>query len=289
GVVLLYERTWGGKVLGIPPAAITTWVDHVDSDTILVEADGSRRLPLKAPHPHEPVIPPATTLLVPVAGMDAVGQPFDESTVYNPEAVAAHFGFVPKTQIQYPWIAQIMRDEALGLKGAPPGARIVPLLNKAGQHTIERIKTRRVAQNILQHQPRVSAVAIGRVRRQHNPIFEVQRRVGVIVLAGGLSRRMGQPKPLLPWGQQTVIEAILARLVPLRLAEIVVVTGHEAGRVQAKAQAAGVKTTYTRTTPPARCSPRCRWACAPWEKTSRPAWWSWATNLTSLPGWCTNC
>ena len=48
-----------------------------------------------------------------------------------------------------------------------------------------------------------------------------------IVLAAGLSTRMGgRPKPLLPLGDSTVIEHILAALGQCTIEEIVVVTGH---------------------------------------------------------------
>lgn len=45
------------------------------ADYIIVEADGARRLPLKAPDAHEPVLPKQATLVVAIAGMDGIGQP----------------------------------------------------------------------------------------------------------------------------------------------------------------------------------------------------------------------
>ncbi|MBC6938376.1 MAG: ABC transporter permease, partial [Chloroflexi bacterium] len=38
GLVFIYERTWGGKVIGVSPEYISTLADRVDSDTILIEA-----------------------------------------------------------------------------------------------------------------------------------------------------------------------------------------------------------------------------------------------------------
>lgn len=45
------------------------------SDYVLVEADGSRRLPLKAHAPHEPVIPPEAAQTICVVGASGFGQP----------------------------------------------------------------------------------------------------------------------------------------------------------------------------------------------------------------------
>jgi molybdenum cofactor cytidylyltransferase len=51
--------------------------------------------------------------------------------------------------------------------------------------------------------------------------------ITAIVLAAGLSTRMGQSKPLLPFGQRTVIEHILSTLQECPLDAILIVTGHE--------------------------------------------------------------
>lgn len=45
---------------------------------VLVEADGSRRLPLKVPAAHEPVIPPNGDMILAVAGLSALGKPAGE-------------------------------------------------------------------------------------------------------------------------------------------------------------------------------------------------------------------
>lgn len=42
-------------------------------DFLLIESDGSRRLPLKAPDSHEPVIDDSSNMVVGVAGIDAIG------------------------------------------------------------------------------------------------------------------------------------------------------------------------------------------------------------------------
>ena len=49
------------------------------ADVVLVEADGSRRQPLKCFGPHEPVILPDADCIVHVAGLSALGRPLDEA------------------------------------------------------------------------------------------------------------------------------------------------------------------------------------------------------------------
>lgn len=54
-----------------------------------------------------------------------------------------------------------------------------------------------------------------------------------VILAAGLSRRMGGFKPLLPLGQATVIEAVVGLFQATAVNEIVVVGGHRADELQA--------------------------------------------------------
>ena len=56
-------------------------------------------------------------------------------------------------------------------------------------------------------------------------------KVASILLAAGLSTRMGRPKPLLPWDGRTLVEYQVAQLRAAGAAEVIVVTGHEAAAV----------------------------------------------------------
>ena len=232
GFVLLYSRedSEQRKVYGLHPDTIAELVDSVNSDVLLIEADGARRLPLKAPYDHEPVIPPDASLVVPVVGMDVLGQPLDEAHVYNAARIQDRYGFPDGGEILPAWVAVTMRDPQLGLRGVPESARVVALLNKVPANGYYRRRVRRIAQMVLRS-PRIEAVALGAVQSDDNPVYEVQQRVAAVVLAAGLSSRMGQSKALLPWDGRTVIEAIVARLLAARLSEIVVVTGHRGEEV----------------------------------------------------------
>ena len=49
--------------------------------------------------------------------------------------------------------------------------------------------------------------------------------IAALILAAGQSRRMGQPKMLLPWGDLTVIEHVVVTFLNAGVEEIVVITG----------------------------------------------------------------
>ena len=59
------------------------------ADYVIVEADGSKRLPLKAHAAHEPVIPPEANQTILVAGASGFGRPMRESVHRAPIAAQA--------------------------------------------------------------------------------------------------------------------------------------------------------------------------------------------------------
>lgn len=258
GFVFLHSLISAGKVHGAPLERISALLDTVDSDVLLIEADGSRGLPLKAHYPHEPVIPPETTLVIPVVSLSALGQPLRDDTVYNAQAIHERYGFGMDNRIKSPWIAQVLRDEDLTLRAIPPQARVIALINQVPAQGYLRGRARLIAQLALR-QPvtnqrqrkktsknmiRLHGVALGAVRST-DPIHEVQRPVAAIVLAGGLSRRMGQSKVLMPWaGGRTIIEHIVQQLIQARVDHIAVITGHRSAEVAQKVAPYEVETVH---------------------------------------------
>jgi molybdenum cofactor cytidylyltransferase len=244
GYVFLYSEMRHGKVYGVPLETIPHWLDNVDSDVLLIEADGARGLPWKAPYAHEPVIPPETTLVVPVTSLAALGQPLDEMHVYNPQAMIDKFGFYAGGKIRLPWLAQVLRDEEMGLKGVPAAARVVAFINQTPDKGYLKTRARQIAKLALRS-PRLNGVALGSVRAA-DPVSEVQRPIGAIVLAAGQSSRMGQPKVLLPWDGKTILEHIIAQLSLAKIDEIVVVTGFYADEVRKLMHPTGTRTIHNR-------------------------------------------
>ena len=69
-------------------------------------------------------------------------------------------------------------------------------------------------------------------------------KISGIILAAGLSTRMGEPKQLLPFGGSTIIETVIDNLLGSKLSEVIVVVGHEAEKVQARIQHKPVKIVF---------------------------------------------
>ena len=65
-----------------------------------------------------------------------------------------------------------------------------------------------------------------------------------ILLAAGLSTRMGEPKQLLPFGNSTIVETIIDNMIGSKLDEVIVVIGHESERVNGRIRIKPVKVVF---------------------------------------------
>ena len=112
------------RVGGVEPG----WVSRLSpvADVVLVEADGSRRRPIKGTAPHEPVLPDAATLVVAVGNVRALGTPVDEEHVHRPGIFSDLTGVGPGQSITPRAFAAALAKGSLG--NAPEGARRAVLI-----------------------------------------------------------------------------------------------------------------------------------------------------------------
>lgn len=129
-VTLASERLPGRKLLGVPPQWLEELAGSRPGVTILVEADGSRQKPLKAPNATEPVIPSATSLVVAVVGLDALGKTLSEENVFRPEIAAKLLNIPMGSPIVPHHVARLLAHPEGILKGTPPRAKTIAFLNK---------------------------------------------------------------------------------------------------------------------------------------------------------------
>ena len=243
--VLLYDRIQGGKVFGPDPEWARQILDSIDSDFLLVEADTADGLPFKAPLAEEPRIPPETSLVVSVASLSALGKPLNDEHVYNPRAMIDRYGFAENSPIKSPWLAQVLRDEVLGLRGIPPEARVLIFLNQTPERGYVRGRARMIARLSLQSE-RISAVALGSVRGAE-PVYELQRSVGALVLATGGATCGDLGAALQPIGSGKGSLAMVAeQLLRSRIDHIRVVTGFRPRDVKRAIKHLGIKAVNNR-------------------------------------------
>jgi molybdenum cofactor cytidylyltransferase len=131
------------KASGVAPEAFCAL--RLAGTTRVVEADGARGLPFKAPDEHEPVVPACSTLVVTVVGIDAVGRPLAPDQVHRPERIAR---IHPGPVVTPAMIAAVAAHPEGGCKNLPPGARVVLLINKVDDEGRRQL-ARQVAERAL--------------------------------------------------------------------------------------------------------------------------------------------
>ena len=226
-----------GKAFGISSELVPELQNLPGRPTVIIEADGSRMRPFKAPAEHEPVIPAETNLVVPVAGVDVLGRTLSDAYVHRAARVAALSGVELGVSVSPAIVASVLAHPSGGLKNAPAHARRMAAINKV--ESPDDVVGARLIAGLLLGSGRYQGVVLAKVRRDP-PVAEVWGKVAAVVLAAGQSSRMGQLKQVMPWGGDgTVIGEVVQRLLRAAgVAEIVVVTGRDRERVEASVAAA---------------------------------------------------
>jgi molybdenum cofactor cytidylyltransferase len=215
------------KLEGIPASYVAPLARL--ADVVLVEADGARGRSLKAPAEHEPVIPPETTVMAAVAGLDAIGQMIHSSYVHRPELVAQLTETDSEALVTPQIMARVLADSRGGAKGKPPQARFFVLLNKADDPA-RLTQGRRVAWALARN-PDIEATLLSTLQKKP-PVREDWRRTAAIILAAGSASRYGAPKQMLPFGDTTTLGQILRTISAAPFYQIVLVLGANADQVQ---------------------------------------------------------
>ncbi len=129
GAAVLGQETKDGKLSGVGGALISRVSPLFD--VVLVEADGSKGLPIKAPGDREPVLAPSSDAVIALIGLDALGQPLSELIAHRPELLSGLCGCPLGAPLGVEHLARLSVAPGGSFKSCPPGALKVLLLNKA--------------------------------------------------------------------------------------------------------------------------------------------------------------
>ena len=133
GRILVRDRTEPGlgrrhgKAVGPAPEVVDHWFDLADH--VVVEADGSRQLPFKAPGPHEPQLPQRVTTVLALIGADALGRCIGDQC-FRPLRVAAVAKCGPYDRLTPERAARVLVSRRGSRQGVPDNARFVVVVNK---------------------------------------------------------------------------------------------------------------------------------------------------------------
>jgi molybdenum cofactor cytidylyltransferase len=263
GVILLTGPYEGERTRGLSSDILSWLHGFCDSNHIplLIEADGSRQHPLKAPGEGEPPIPEFVDMVVVVAGLSALGKPLDENWVHRVERfrrvsesgsqrineTANRRGgeSVSQQVITAEMVTKALTHPEGGLKNIPARARRVALLNQADTAELQ-AQAKSIAEKLL---PEYNAIVVAALNPENgrrtmdggkqpsvvghrSSVFAVHEPVAGVILAAGESTRFGQPKQLLDWHGQPFVRAVTLTALAAGLSPVVVVTGASADEVE---------------------------------------------------------
>lgn len=227
GVVLVTDEFESDRTKPIS-AEMLAWLHQKAENkklALLIEADGSRQKPVKAPAAHEPPIPDFVETVVAVAGLSALGKPLDDRHAHRAELFAQISGLHAGENVTPDAIVKVLTDAQGGLKNIPQGARRVALLNQADTPELQAIggKMARALLNAF------DAALVGSLRVKNLQTLE---RCAGIILAAGESKRFGRSKPLLDWKGKPFVRHVAETALQAGLDPVMVVAGHDSGGIE---------------------------------------------------------
>lgn len=236
GVILVTGALEGERTSGVDANSLKNLYSLAKARSIpmLIEADGSRQQPLKAPADHEPAIPYFVDSVVVVAGLSGLGKPLTSEWVHRPQLFASLSGLDSGDIISVDALVKVLTSSFGGLKGVPSGVRRIVLLNQADT-LVRQAMALTLATKLMQSYDAV-VVASLRPPTGFPSILAVHEPVAGIILAAGGSSRMGQPKQLLLWKGEPLVRNVANSALEAGLTPVVLVTGDHGSQVQSAVQ-----------------------------------------------------
>jgi len=127
GTTVVWRRVEGSKAFGVTLGQCNRWARL--ADYVVIEADGSRQHPFKAPAAHEPVVPSTVTVMISVIGADALGRVIADQC-HRPLRVAALAGCQPYQRLSPSGAAKVLLHPRGARRECPVGARFVVAITK---------------------------------------------------------------------------------------------------------------------------------------------------------------
>lgn len=196
---------------------------------LLIEADGSRQHPLKAPAEHEPPIPEFSDLVVLVAGMSGLGKPLNNESVHRAEIFSQLSGLPMEHEVTPQSLINSLNHPQGGLKNIPPTSRRVVILNQADTPELQSLGGSMSKELLINF----DSVIVSSL--ENNQVQPFESCAGII-LAAGQASRFGSVKQLLDWKGKPFIRQVTETALRSGLWPVVVITGAYAADVESAIQ-----------------------------------------------------
>lgn len=235
-LVVSGPETADQRLSGLNEALLAKLLELADEHELplLIEADGARLKPLKAPAGHEPAIPSFASQVVVCAGLSSLGKPLSDEWVHRPERFGELAGLGLGQAVTRHSLQRVLAHPQGGLKHIPVGARRSLLLTQADSPALQ-AEAHALAESLL---PYFDSVLTSRrlsedapaTRTQIEPLDVQEPTAGVVLAAGGASR-FGRAKQLLDWHGKPFVRQVAETALQAGLSPVLVVVGAYADEV----------------------------------------------------------
>ena len=219
-----------GKLKGLQPGLVNLIFKELQFFT-LVETDGARGKPLKGYNDYEPLIPSGSDLVFAVIGADALGKKVDESYVQRSVQFCEATGIDAGTEINNSVLVKSYRQMHTIAGSQAPSAALKAILNKMDLLGEPEITALELLDHLVKEKCAYNKLLLT-TAQDANPvkiILQVPPKkpsvtVAAIILAAGLSKRMGEDKLSLKFRDSTVFEITIQAITQAGFQQVIVVT-----------------------------------------------------------------
>lgn len=162
------------KLKGFLPEEINMIYEERIFDCILVEADGAKHLPIKAPGRNEPVIPSSTGITIGVIGLEAAGSVVSPSTVFRIDEFKKITGIKEGDSIGNRTITRLVLSDFGLFKNSPAASDKFVILNKADDEYLIK-KGTDLAEYILINTKSISGILVTAMETE-NPVRTIRKK-----------------------------------------------------------------------------------------------------------------
>ena len=118
------------KVQGLQQQDVTHIIESSLFSVLIIEADGAKHLPIKAPAAHEPCIEQASSIVIAVTGAEAIFAKATSNNVHRWAEFSALTHCLVNTEINYSVLKRLLDNPQGMFKGAPEHAVKIWAINK---------------------------------------------------------------------------------------------------------------------------------------------------------------
>jgi probable selenium-dependent hydroxylase accessory protein YqeC/molybdenum cofactor cytidylyltransferase len=239
--VLGREVTEESKLLGVDKDFVEEIYLSNLFDYILVEGDGSKGRPVKAPAEHEPVIPESTTKVIGVIGLDCIGKKIGEEYVHRPELFIKITESKTENIINVENLLKLIKSESGIFKSVPKKCERILVLNKVEGKEREKAALS-ILDKIIEEGINIDCFIAGSLLGDRYLKLPNEGIVTAVIMASGFSRRMKRDKLMLSVEGVPCVERVIKSVCQSDADEIILV--YQSHAVRNIGEKYGVKTIY---------------------------------------------